>query len=92
MINRSTPFAAGETHDLIADDFSIGGSVIAVAGFIDFPNTVVSQAANLTALGRNDLVKQSKLCVTSVHHIQPIGFEHFGQHRSLVVFAAAVGC
>ena len=49
----------GKLHDLIADDFIETGVVVAIIFLHDRPDTVVTQAADVTASGVDDLVNKA---------------------------------
>ena len=91
MIRSRIRFASlADPDDLIAEDASGSVRVGQRPFFNDLIRAVVSQAADVTAVGLDDVIEQRELGIAAVHHVQPIGLDRPFQYRAFVMFAAAV--
>ena len=81
----------GKLHDFIADDFVELRVVVAVILFHYRPHTVVTQAADVAALGVDDLIEQRELRIATIGHIQSVWLDKACQHSTFIVLATAVG-
>ena len=46
------------------------------------PHAVVTQSANIAAVGSDDLIEQRELRIASIGHVEPIRFNHRFEHQA----------
>ena len=56
---------------------------------LDLVAAVITQAADVTAVGGHDFVEQTELGIAAILHVAAAAFQSLGQHRPLVGFATA---
>ena len=91
VIRLPTCCAVGKGHDFIANDFSESPVIVAVEFFDRVSDTVVSQSTDVAAVCCGDLVKQLKLCIATIGHIQSIGLDDGGKNSTLIEVTASIG-
>ena len=61
--------------DLVGQNV-LGAIGVGECSFFDHViNAVITQSADVARLDRRDIVEQQELCVTTIHHIEAVGFE-----------------
>ena len=83
--------SAPEGNDLVRRDAFGEGGGGERPFFQNVVDAVVANAANVTALGRDDAVEEGELGVAAIHDVEAVGFDGAFQDGPFVAVAAAIG-
>ena len=81
MVGLGISLAAFEFHDLVADHPGLSIRLGEGTFFQHLGGAVVTQPANVAAVGVDNAIEQREFGVTTIHHIEPVGLDRPLQDR-----------